>query len=57
MVSDKEVGAELGLGSNSARNYLDRIFTNLVGHTHTEAACAFILSARLRWDDHRPAIH
>jgi two-component system response regulator DevR len=49
--TDKEVGAELGLSPKTARNYLDRIFTKLGVHTRTEAASAFILSGRRRWDD------
>jgi len=49
--TDKEVAVELGLSPKTARNYLDRIFTKLGVHTRTEAASAFILSGRRRWDD------
>lgn len=49
--TDKEVAAELGLSPKTARNYLDRIFTKLGVHTRTEAASAFILSGRRRWDE------
>ena len=36
--SDKEVAVVLGRTANTARNYLDRIFTKLNVHTRTEAA-------------------
>jgi len=49
--TDKEAAVELGLSPKTARNYLDRIFTKLGVHTRTEAASAFILSERRRWDE------
>jgi two-component system response regulator DevR len=49
--TDKEVATELGLSPKTARNYLDRIFTKLGVHTRTEAASAYILAGRRRWDD------
>ena len=46
--TDKEVAAELGLTSKTARNYLDRIFTKLNVHTRTEAAMLYTRLAEER---------